>query len=50
MSLIVVVGATGAQGGSVINQFKESLHWKVRGITRNVKGDKAIALSQQVNY
>lgn len=50
MSLIVVVGATGAQGGSVINQLKESLNWKVRGITRNVKGDKAGALSQQVNY
>ena len=33
--LIVVVGATGLQGGSVARHFAKMSGWKVRGITRN---------------
>lgn len=45
--LIVVVGATGAtggQGGSVISSFLKDRNWKIRGTTRNPKGE-AKALS-----
>jgi uncharacterized protein YbjT (DUF2867 family) len=34
--LIVVVGATGRQGGSVINALINSGKWTIRGITRNI--------------
>jgi uncharacterized protein YbjT (DUF2867 family) len=33
--LIVVVGATGNQGGSVARLFAKEPGWRVRGITRN---------------
>lgn len=33
--LVVVVGATGRQGGGVVNAFLEDCTFKVRGITRN---------------
>jgi hypothetical protein len=33
--LIVVIGATGGQGGSVVNSFITDPEWRVRGITRN---------------
>ncbi|KAK1596952.1 NmrA-like family protein [Colletotrichum navitas] len=41
MSLIVVTGATGTQGGSVARLLAKDPSWKVRGVTRNVDSDKA---------
>ncbi|KAK1986738.1 NmrA-like family protein [Colletotrichum cereale] len=41
MSLIVVTGATGTQGGSVARLLAKDPSWKVRGITRNADSDKA---------
>lgn len=43
---IVVLGATGTQGGAVAAKFL-SLGWKVRGITRNTSSPSAQALSNQ---
>jgi len=34
--LIVVVGATGKQGGSVINALINSNKWIIRGLSRNI--------------
>lgn len=34
--LIVVVGATGRQGGSVINALINSEKWTLRGLSRNI--------------
>jgi hypothetical protein len=47
--LLVVVGATGGQGGSVLKAMREhSRHsFKIRGITRNTNSGKAKALSAQ---
>ena len=45
--LIVVVGATGGQGGAVINAFLKDNAFKVRGITRNTNSEKSEALSKQ---
>lgn len=42
--IIAVVGASGAQGGSVVNAFLSTGEWKVRGVTRNAKSEKAEAL------
>jgi len=42
--LITVFGATGAQGGSVVEQLLKEGSWKVRAITRNLDSDKAKAL------
>ncbi|KAF5266288.1 hypothetical protein FOXYS1_2873 [Fusarium oxysporum] len=39
--LIVVIGATGGQGGSVVNSFINDPEWHVRGITRNPSSRKA---------
>ncbi|KAF4991782.1 hypothetical protein FGRMN_7622 [Fusarium graminum] len=39
--LIVVIGATGGQGGSVVNTFLHDPGWLVRGITRNLSSPKA---------
>lgn len=44
---IAVIGATGAQGGSVVKKYLEKPDWKIRAITRNVGGDKAKALAAQ---
>ncbi|SPO06597.1 uncharacterized protein DNG_09287 [Cephalotrichum gorgonifer] len=41
MSLVVVTGATGIQGGSVARTLAKDPTWKVRGLTRNPDGDKA---------
>ncbi|KAH6972708.1 hypothetical protein BKA56DRAFT_634776 [Ilyonectria sp. MPI-CAGE-AT-0026] len=46
MSLIVVVGASGAQGGSVVNQLLKNPNWRIRGITRNASGEKAQQLAK----
>ncbi|RDW85149.1 hypothetical protein BP6252_02739 [Coleophoma cylindrospora] len=42
---IVVVGATGNQGGSVANTFLASPNWRVRCLTRNPSSEAAQALS-----
>lgn len=39
--LIAVTGATGAQGGSVVQYLLEDGGFRVRGITRNVDSEKA---------
>jgi uncharacterized protein YbjT (DUF2867 family) len=39
--LIVVVGATGGQGGSVAKYFLSDPEYIVRGVTRNPEGQKA---------
>ncbi|KAJ4287573.1 hypothetical protein N0V90_012276 [Kalmusia sp. IMI 367209] len=44
---IAVVGATGAQGGSVARAFLKLDGWKVRAITRNASSDNAKALASQ---
>lgn len=43
--LIVVLGATGNQGSSVVNTFLQDTAWRVRGLTRNPSSAKAKALS-----
>ncbi|KAJ3544232.1 hypothetical protein NM208_g3167 [Fusarium decemcellulare] len=43
--LIVVVGATGGQGGGVVDAFLSNPEYRVRGITRNPQSDKAKALA-----
>lgn len=46
--LIAVVGSTGLQGGSVINNLAAStLPYRVRGLTRDVSKPKAKALENQ---
>ncbi|KAE8419982.1 hypothetical protein BDV36DRAFT_121625 [Aspergillus pseudocaelatus] len=44
MSLAVIVGATGTQGGSVARVLAKDPSWKVRGLTRNAASAKAKAL------
>jgi uncharacterized protein YbjT (DUF2867 family) len=39
--IIAVTGATGAQGGGVVNIMKKTPGWKVRALTRNVESDAA---------
>lgn len=44
--LIVVVGATGTQGGSVVDAFINlSTPWRIRGLTRDATSRKAQALA-----
>ncbi|KAJ0114798.1 hypothetical protein J7T55_004539 [Diaporthe amygdali] len=45
--LIVVVGVTGIQGGSVARTFHQLPEWHVRGITRNPSGEPAQALAAE---
>lgn len=45
--LIVILGATGNQGGSVAKSFLSEPGWKVRAITRNTTSSKAQTLSSQ---
>ncbi len=45
--LIVVFGATGAQGGSVARAVAKDDCFKVRAVTRNASSDKARALKDQ---
>ncbi|KAL9624903.1 MAG: hypothetical protein Q9160_000950 [Pyrenula sp. 1 TL-2023] len=44
VKIIVVIGATGAQGGSVARRMAKSSKWKVRAVTRNPEGDSAKSL------
>jgi NAD(P)-dependent dehydrogenase (short-subunit alcohol dehydrogenase family) len=43
--LIVILGATGNQGGSVASVFLEEPGWKVRALTRDVSSIKSKALA-----
>lgn len=45
--LIVVVGATGNQGGSVVNTFLNEAGWKVRGISRNASSAASQKLKEK---
>lgn len=42
--LLVVIGATGGQGGGVVERFLRDPEFKIRGITRNPNSAKAKAL------
>ena len=44
---IAVIGATGVQGGGVIQELLKEGSWKIRAITRNPESDKAKALASQ---
>lgn len=44
LKTIAVTGATGAQGGGVVNIMKKTPGWKVRAITRNPESDAAKSL------
>ena len=44
---IAIVGATGSQGGSVLNTFLTSTNFDIRAITRNTSSPKAQALQQK---
>lgn len=43
--LIVILGATGNQGGSVAEAFLDEPQWRVRAVTRNPNGNKAMHLA-----
>jgi NAD(P)-dependent dehydrogenase (short-subunit alcohol dehydrogenase family) len=43
--VIAVTGATGSQGGGVVNVMKKTPGWKVRALTRNLESDAAKKLS-----
>ncbi|KAL4959676.1 NmrA/HSCARG family protein [Aspergillus stella-maris] len=45
--LIVILGATGNQGGSVIGTFLSDKTWRARGITRNASSTPAQALADK---
>lgn len=45
--LIVVFGATGTQGGSVVEYLKGDESFRVRAVTRNAEGEKAKQLAEQ---
>lgn len=45
--IAVIVGATGGQGGSVVNSFLQDGTYQVRAITRNANSEKAAALRER---
>ncbi|CAB4398182.1 unnamed protein product [Rhizophagus irregularis] len=45
--LVVVSGATGAQGGSIANSLLDTGRYKVRALTHNTNSDKAKALASK---
>lgn len=47
VGILTVIGATGAQGGSVVDAALKAGTYKVRAITRNTSSDKAKALVAQ---
>jgi hypothetical protein len=44
---IVVLGATGNQGGSVVNTFLQDGQWDIRGVTRTTNSEKAKELANR---
>lgn len=44
LPIVVVVGATGVQGGSVVNSLLETKQYRVRGLTRNLTSKASAAL------
>lgn len=45
--LITVFGATGAQGGGVVEFLKKDKSFKIRAVTRNLEGEKAKKLIEE---
>ena len=45
--IIAVTGATGSQGGGVVNIMKKTRGWKVRALTRNPESDAAKKLAAE---
>ncbi len=45
--IAVIVGATGGQGGSVVDSFLKDGTYQVRAITRKINSEKAVALRQR---
>jgi uncharacterized protein YbjT (DUF2867 family) len=45
--IILVVGATGQQGKAIVHHLLKSGNWKVRGLTRDVKFDRARQLQKK---
>jgi NAD(P)-dependent dehydrogenase (short-subunit alcohol dehydrogenase family) len=45
--IIAVTGATGSQGGGVVNIMKKTNGWKVRALTRNPESDAAKKLTTE---
>lgn len=45
--LVVVLGATGTQGGSVVDTFLADPSWNIRALTRNASSAKAQALASK---
>lgn len=45
--IAVIIGATGGQGGSVVDTFLQDGTYQVRGVTRNVNSANAQALSKR---
>lgn len=45
--IIAVTGATGSQGGGVVNVMKKVPGWKVRAITRNTESESAKKLAAE---
>ncbi|EXJ90794.1 hypothetical protein A1O1_03898 [Capronia coronata CBS 617.96] len=45
LKLIVVIGATGTQGGSVVDTFLNEPGWTIRGLTRNTSSRASQALT-----
>jgi uncharacterized protein YbjT (DUF2867 family) len=43
--IIAVTGATGSQGGGVVNVMKTTPGWKIRAITRNRESEAAKKLA-----
>jgi uncharacterized protein YbjT (DUF2867 family) len=45
--IIAVTGATGSQGGGVVNIMKKTTGWKVRAITRNPESEASKKLAAE---
>ena len=50
MSTILVFGATGAQGGSVVKRLLANPKYKIRALTRNTDSEAAKKLAAQVRW